>query len=78
MITPELPRASKTTLRENFRETTMVVVAQRISTLKHADLILVLSDGGVIGAGDHQALMESCEEYRLIAQTQMGAGKEAL
>lgn len=65
-------------LRENFRETTTVVVAQRISTLKHADLILVLSDGGVIGAGDHQALMESCEEYRLIAQTQMGAGREAL
>ena len=63
-------------LRQNYRDTTTVLVAQRISSLRHADLILVLSDGAVIGAGNHAHLMESCEEYRIIAQTQMGDGKE--
>ena len=63
-------------LRENHRHTTTVVVAQRVSSLRHADLILVLSDGQVIGAGNHDALMASCEEYRIIANTQMGDGKE--
>ena len=64
-------------LRENYRDTTTVLVTQRISSLQHADLILVLDDGQVIGAGSHQQLMESCEEYRMIAQTQMGDGREA-
>ena len=63
-------------LRENYRHTTTVLVTQRVSSLQHADLILVLHDGAVIGAGDHEHLMEACEEYRSIAQTQMGEGKE--
>lgn len=63
-------------LRQNYRHTTTVVVAQRISSLRHADLILVLADGAVIGAGDHEHLMKSCAEYRQIAQIQMGGGKE--
>ena len=63
-------------LRQHHRDTTMVLVAQRVSSLRHADLILVLSDGIVIGAGDHDHLMESCDEYRIIAETQMGDGKE--
>ena len=63
-------------LRENYRNTTTVMVAQRISSLQHADLILVLEDGQVIGAGKHQQLLENCEEYRIIAETQMGEGKE--
>ena len=63
-------------LRENYRHTTTVMVAQRISSLQHADLILVLEEGKVIGAGKHTKLLESCEEYRIIAQTQMGEGKE--
>ena len=63
-------------LRENYRHTTTVMVAQRVSSLQHADLILVLEDGKVIGAGKHAQLMESCEEYRIIAETQMGEGKE--
>jgi len=65
-------------LRENYRSTTTVLVTQRVSSLKHADLILVISDGCVIGAGKHGQLMESCEEYRLIAKTQMGDGKGGL
>ena len=65
-------------LREHFRHTTTVLVAQRISSLRHADLILVLDDGALIGSGDHAHLMAACEEYRIIAQTQMGDGEEVL
>ncbi len=60
-------------LRENYRNTTTVLVAQRVSSLRNADLILVLSDGQVIGCGTHNDLIETCEEYRIIAHTQMGA-----
>ena len=55
-----------------------MLVAQRVSSLMHADLILVLDDGCVIGSGTHRELMNSCEEYRIIAETQMGDGKEAV
>lgn len=60
-------------LRENYRNTTTILVAQRVSSIRHADLILVLSDGQVIGCGKHDELIDSCEEYRIIAHTQMGA-----
>ena len=70
----ELRRA----LRENYRNTTTVLVTQRVSSLQHADLILVLDDGQVIGAGNHNQLMDTCQEYASIAKTQMGDGKEAL
>jgi len=63
-------------LRQNYRDTTTVLVAQRISSLRHADLILVLRDGCVIGSGNHETLMATCEEYRYLAQIQMGDGKE--
>ena len=63
-------------LRKNYRNTTTVLIAQRISSLRHADLILVLEDGGILGAGSHETLLDSCEEYRMIAHTQMGDGKE--
>lgn len=65
-------------LRENHRNTTTVLIAQRVSSLRHADLILVMDDGNVIGAGTHQQLMANCPEYRHIAQTQMGDGKEGI
>ncbi len=51
---------------------TTILVAQRVSSIKHADLILVLEDGAVIGAGDHDTLTETCEVYREIAASQMG------
>ena len=65
-------------LRTGYRNTTTVLVAQRISSLRHADLILVLHDGHVIGAGNHEELMDSCSEYRYLAEIQMGDGKEAV
>ena len=58
--------------------TTTLLVAQRVSSLRHADLILMLDDSQVIGAGDHAHLMASCEEYRIIAETQMGEGQEVV
>ena len=63
-------------LYRNYHDTTTVLVAQRVSSLRHADWILVLDDGRVIGSGTHEALMEHCPEYRSIAMTQMGDGKE--
>ena len=68
--------ALRKALREHYRSVTTVLVAQRISSLRHADLILVLHDGQVIGMGDHDHLMQTCEEYRSIAHTQMGDGRE--
>ena len=64
-------------LREHYRDTTTVLVAQRISSLRHADLILVLDEGAVIGMGNHQQLMAACEEYAYLAHIQMGDREEA-
>ena len=63
-------------LRKHYRNTTTVLIAQRVSSLHHADLILVLADGALIGSGNHTQLLETCEEYRIIAHTQMGAEGE--
>lgn len=63
-------------LRGHYRNVTTILVAQRVSSIRHCDHILVLSDGQVIGSGTHQELMETCGEYRMIAQTQMGEEKE--
>ena len=52
---------------------TVVIVAQRISTILHADKIVVLDDGRIVGQGTHGELMESCEEYREIAMSQLSA-----
>lgn len=50
---------------------TVVIVAQRIATVLHADKIVVLDDGAIVGQGTHQQLMESCETYREIAYSQL-------
>ena len=68
----------RASLRAHHRDTTTVLVAQRISSLRHADLILVLQDGAVIGMGDHARLMETCEEYAYLAHIQMGEGQEVV
>ena len=52
--------------------TTTVIVAQRVSSVKHADLILVLDGGEIIGSGNHDTLMETCDVYKEIAESQMG------
>ena len=48
-------------------------MAQRISTILHADQILVLDEGEIVGKGTHKELMENCEVYRQIATSQLSA-----
>lgn len=65
--------ALRQAIRENYAgKTTSVIVAQRVSSIRHAELILVLEDGRVTGAGTHDELMENCPLYREIADSQMG------
>lgn len=61
-------------IHEHFEDTTLVIVAQRVSSIRSADHILVLEDGAPIGYGTHEELMEGCELYREIARSQMGEG----
>lgn len=58
-------------LAEKLGDTTKIIVAQRISTIRHADMILVLDDGKVVGKGTHDELMKSCTVYREIALSQL-------
>lgn len=64
--------ALRRALSKDFRNTTKIIVAQRISSIQNADKILVLEEGAVIGYGTHAQLMETCETYREIAEVQMG------
>ena len=59
-------------LAENLTDTTVITVAQRVSSIKDCDLILVMDYGKIIGMGRHDELMETCAEYREISQSQMG------
>ena len=57
-------------LRERTAHTTVIVVAQRVATIEDADQIVVLEDGAVVGIGRHAELLETCETYREIAESQ--------
>ncbi len=59
-------------IKTEMAGTTVINVAQRISTVKDCDLILVLEDGEIIGKGKHEQLLEECKEYREISESQMG------
>lgn len=63
--------ALRKALKEKTEGSTIIIVAQRISTIKNADQILVLEDGALVGKGTHQELMESCETYQEIAFSQL-------
>ena len=63
--------ALRKALGENVKDSTVIIVAQRISTILHADLIIVLDDGKIAGKGTHKELMENCEVYRQIAKSQL-------
>ena len=63
--------ALRKALAENAKGTTVLIVTQRCSTIKNADLILVLSDGRLAGQGRHEELFESCEVYRDICLSQL-------
>jgi len=59
-------------LRSETRDATVLIVAQRVSTIMHADRIIVLDGGRVVGIGTHGDLMSSCEPYREIVDSQLG------
>ena len=59
-------------LAEEMSETTVVTVAQRVSSVKSCDLILVLDNGKIIGKGTHEELLLNCPEYKEISDSQMG------
>ena len=64
-------------LAKELPDTTKVIVAQRISTIRHADQILVLDRGAAVGLGTHDELMRSCDVYREIALSQLSAAELA-
>jgi ATP-binding cassette subfamily B protein len=64
-------------LRDETRDATVIIVAQRVGTIMHADRIVVLEDGAVVGAGTHRELLETCETYREIVFSQLSAEEVA-
>ena len=72
--------AIRTAFREDLKDTTKFIIAQRLSSLEYADRILVLEDGRIIGEGTQEKLLASCEAYREIYETQYGkrAGGEGM
>ena len=59
-------------LKKYTKEATVVIVAQRIGTIKDADQIFVIEDGEVVGSGTHKQLLKTCNEYKEIALSQLG------
>lgn len=64
-------------LNEKLGDTTKIIVAQRISTIRHADKIIVLDRGEAVGMGTHEELMKSCDVYKEIALSQLSAAEIA-
>ena len=63
--------ALRKALAENVKDSTVIIVAQRISTILHADKILVLDEGKIVGEGTHKELLKTCEVYQQIAMSQL-------
>ena len=64
-------------LRPVTRDATVVIVAQRVATIRHADRIVVMEDGAVVGTGTHDELLETCGTYREIVESQLTAEEVA-
>ena len=64
--------ALRRALAEELGDSTVITVAQRVSSVKSCDLILVIDEGRIIGRGSHEELLRNCAEYREISESQMG------
>ena len=62
-------------LNEYFKENTILIVAQRVSTIMNADQIIVLDEGKIVGKGTHQELLKNCPTYYEIASSQLEKGE---
>jgi ATP-binding cassette subfamily B protein len=62
----------RSNLAKNYKDTTKIIIAQRVSSIMQADLILVLDEGRVIGKGKHDELINTCEIYKQISNSQIG------
>jgi ATP-binding cassette subfamily B protein len=62
----------RSNLAKNYKDTTKIIIAQRVSSIMQADLILVLDEGRVIGNGKHDELINTCEIYKQISNSQIG------
>ena len=67
--------ALRQALAKQTHDATVIIVAQRLSTILHADQILVLDGGRIVGCGTHGTLLHSCETYREIALSQLSAAE---
>ena len=65
--------ALRKALAPKVKDSTVIIVAQRISTILHAEQILVLDDGKIVGKGTHEELLKNCETYQQIARSQLSA-----
>ena len=65
--------ALRKALADKVKDSTVIIVAQRISTILHADQILVLDDGQIVGKGTHEELLKTCDVYKQIASSQLSA-----
>ncbi len=70
--------ALRKALAENVKDSTVIIVAQRISTILHAEQILVLDDGRIVGKGTHEELLKNCSVYQEIAKSQLSASELGL
>jgi len=63
--------ALRKALKRKTGDSTLLIVTQRVSTVKNADLIIVLDEGKIVGKGTHEELMRDCDVYREIASSQL-------
>lgn len=70
--------ALRKALNEKLADATVIIVAQRINTILHADQIIVLDEGRVVGCGTHEELLSTCDEYREIAKSQLTEAELAI
>ena len=70
--------ALRKALAENVKDSTVIIVAQRISTILHAEQILVLDEGCIVGKGTHEELLKNCNVYQEIAKSQLSASELGL
>ena len=74
-LDPKTDLIIRNKIKENMKDSTKIIVAQRISTILDADKIIVLDEGEIIGIGKHEELIKNCDTYIQIAKSQLNIGE---